>query len=225
MLKILAMHCRPNWAFIVLIMLAATPVFAKGKEPPKAPASGESREREARKACLAGDYAKGVAILSDLFLDTKQATYIFNQGRCYQQNERFDEAIRCFREYLRTSNDDPATAQKHIAECEAMQQRKNSAAAQNTAPAGPVLAVPATSALPLTSSVVPPAESGNLALISTEATRPEPAPSPMYKTWWFWTGAGALVASGVITAVLLSRGGKSDPFCSDCLGTAGVPTK
>jgi hypothetical protein len=32
-------------------------------------------------ACLSGDYTKGVAILSELFVDTKDPTYLFNQGR------------------------------------------------------------------------------------------------------------------------------------------------
>jgi hypothetical protein len=30
---------------------------------------------------------------------------------------------------------------------------------------------------------------------------------PVTKRWWFWTGAGAVVAAGVLTAVLLSSGG------------------
>ena len=44
-------------------------------------------------ACLSGDYTKGVAILSELFVDTKDPTYLFNQGRCFEQNRRYDDAI------------------------------------------------------------------------------------------------------------------------------------
>jgi hypothetical protein len=28
----------------------------------------------------------------------------------------------------------------------------------------------------------------------------------VYKRWWFWTGLGAVVAAGVVTAVVLSSG-------------------
>jgi hypothetical protein len=47
-------------------------------------AKPQSRERQAKKACLSGDYAKGVSILSDLFLETGDATYLCNQGSCYE---------------------------------------------------------------------------------------------------------------------------------------------
>jgi hypothetical protein len=83
-----------------------------------------ARERAARKACLSGDYAKGVEILSDLFIDTRDATYIFNQGRCFEQNGRCEDAITRFREYLRKAGDiSPETradTEKHIAECQAV---------------------------------------------------------------------------------------------------------
>jgi tetratricopeptide (TPR) repeat protein len=111
------------------MLLVAAPTFAR-ERPTTAPAGAEqanrqNRERDARRACLNGDYATGVALLSDLFLDFKDPVYIFNQGRCYQQNQRFDEAIARFREYLRTDTDAKALVEKHIAECEALQQKKS----------------------------------------------------------------------------------------------------
>jgi tetratricopeptide (TPR) repeat protein len=38
----------------------------------------------------------------------------------------------------------------------------------------------------------------------------EPEGTPVYATWWFWTGIGAAVAAGVVTAIVLS-GGSSNP--------------
>jgi tetratricopeptide (TPR) repeat protein len=88
-------------------------------------ASRESKERAAKRACLNGDYAKGVQLLTDLFIDTNDATYLFNQGRCYEQSNRYEAAIGRFREYLRkigreTDADkaDAVSAEKHIADCE-----------------------------------------------------------------------------------------------------------
>ena len=92
--------------------LAATPALAAGKQ---------SREHAARRACLSGDVNTGVTILSDLFIDTKDPTYIFNQGRCFEQNHRYEDAVSRFEEYLRVPEghldaDDRAAAEKHIAE-------------------------------------------------------------------------------------------------------------
>lgn len=112
---------RPGVAAVaaVLATLAASTALAanrKAKDP-------ETKERAARKACLNGDYAAGVAILSDLFVDSKNPTYIFNQGRCFEQNRRYEEAIARFEEYLRAGantnlkDEDKEAAEKHIADC------------------------------------------------------------------------------------------------------------
>jgi hypothetical protein len=84
-------------------------------------ASRTAREREARKACLKGDYAKGVGILADLFVETMDATYIFNQGRCFEQNRRYEDAVGRFDEFLRAAGklgaEDRAMAEEHIVDC------------------------------------------------------------------------------------------------------------
>lgn len=91
---------------------------------PSVAASRDARERAARTACLAGDYSKGIAILSELFVASNDATYIYNQGRCLEQNARYTEAIARFQEYLnvgrRLSERDKAETAKHIAFCETM---------------------------------------------------------------------------------------------------------
>jgi hypothetical protein len=65
-----------------------------------------------------------VAILAELFVDTRDATYVYNQARCFEQNGRFQQASDRFREYLRIaanlSAEDKASVQKHIADCEAL---------------------------------------------------------------------------------------------------------
>jgi Flp pilus assembly protein TadD len=85
-------------------------------------ASKEAKERAARKACLTGDPTSGVGILADLFIDTHNTTYLFNQGRCLEQNRRYEDAISRFREYLMKAKDldaeEKADTQKHIAACE-----------------------------------------------------------------------------------------------------------
>jgi hypothetical protein len=83
-----------------------------------------SKERAAKKACLNGDPTKGVQLLTDLYVDTNDPTYIFNQGRCFEQNNQYESAINRFREFLRKSPDsdvdDKARAEKHIRDCQAI---------------------------------------------------------------------------------------------------------
>jgi hypothetical protein len=54
--------------------------------------------------------------------------------------------------------------------------------------------------------------------------RPERSESadegPFYQRWWFWTGAVAVVAGGIATAVLLGR----DRYTKDgSIGTLSAP--
>lgn len=85
-------------------------------------ASRQSRERAAKKACLTGDPVKGVEILADLFIETNDLAFIFNQGRCFEQNRRYEDAIGRFREFLikgpKMKADEKAEAERHIAACE-----------------------------------------------------------------------------------------------------------
>ena len=48
---------------------------------------------------------------------------------------------------------------------------------------------------------------------------PEPAKTghPVYERWWFWTGVGAVVIAGAVTAIVLTR--HSGGVCSG----AGYP--
>jgi hypothetical protein len=103
-------------AALLSLLLAATPALG---------ANRQAQEKAARKACLSGDYAKGVSILADLFVNSRDPIYLFNQGRCFEQNIQYREAIGRFEEYLRmgeTATLDPsdrAAAEKHIADCKA----------------------------------------------------------------------------------------------------------
>jgi tetratricopeptide (TPR) repeat protein len=101
-------------------------LLAKQDASGSAAGAGESREakeRAARKACQSNDLAQGIQLLSQLYLDTNDPTYLYNQGRCYEQNSVCDEAITRFREYLQKTPDgtegDRADVAKRIGDCEA----------------------------------------------------------------------------------------------------------
>ncbi len=135
---------------VVSAFLAAGPALA---------GSRQAQEKVAREACLNGNYTEGVAILSKLFVETKDATYIFNQGRCFEQNRRYEDAIARFQEFLRAGRkkldaNEKAEAEQHIEDCKQMlaQERASSTAASTPQPvvAPPSIAPPAAQPLPPT---------------------------------------------------------------------------
>jgi hypothetical protein len=95
---------------------------------PAQAASRDAKERAAKRSCLNGDSVKGVQILTELYISSDDPVYLYNQGRCYEQNNRYEEAIGRFREYLRKSRAsdkaDSESARKHIADCETLLGRK-----------------------------------------------------------------------------------------------------
>ncbi len=172
------------------------------------PAAGqEVSERAARKACMSGDYQKGVDILSDLFINTRDPAHIYNQGRCYEQNGRCEEAVNRFREYLRTAKnptvEEKLDTEKHIRDCQGLlgqQKAPNQVGVE--APAATVAASP-TAPVERTAAAVP---------AGADVTAPAPPPAASGgSTWWIWAGVGAVVVAGAVTAILLAtRSGGSD---------------
>ena len=98
----------------------------------------ESRARAAQRACLTGDPAKGVEILTDLYLDTHDPTHIYNQGRCFEMNRLYEDAIGRFREYMvkarKLTKEEKADTEKHIATCQSYLQSQKPEASQTPAP-------------------------------------------------------------------------------------------
>jgi tetratricopeptide (TPR) repeat protein len=159
------------------------------------PALGSNRraqEKAARKACLTGDYDKGVAILADLFVETRQPVYLYNQGRCFEQNRRYEEAIARFEEYLRTGettalkSDDRAAAEKHIADCRS-HLPEDSSKAQAAAP--PSFVPPPPSAAPIPEPAPTPEPAAEL----VEQPKPQPEPPK---------GRSGLLTAGIIVGAI-----------------------
>jgi hypothetical protein len=73
----------------------------------RAAAEEDPRPRQALTACAGGEATKGIAILADLYAETRNPAFVFNQGRCYQQNGQLERAADRFREYLRVGKAEP----------------------------------------------------------------------------------------------------------------------
>ena len=178
---------------VIPLLLAAAPAAA---------ASRQAQERAARKACLNGEYAKGVAILSDLFVDTKDPTYIYNQGRCFEQNRRYEDAVARFDEYLRAAQEqlkpeDKAAAEKHRSDC-----KEKLAEERGPLPTQPAPQVPTPAAAPPLLPTPKPEPSPEPSTSIVVAPAPQPAPAR--------GRSGGLLAAGIITGsvgVLAVAGG------------------
>jgi len=185
-------HLRVTTFAVISLLLVSAPAAA---------ASRQSRERLARKACLTGDYAKGVDILSDLFVDTRDPTYIFNQGRCLQQNRRYEDAIARFEEYLRAPDamlgpEDRAAAEKQIAECKSKLPKDR--------PDSPIQPAPQPQTLP---EPPPTAEPVAPDPVIAVAAQPTPQPVEGRRRWGLVTAGiitGVVGAAGVVTGVVFN---------------------
>jgi hypothetical protein len=94
---------------VLAALLAASPIVPAGPAQ-AAPRPREQLEADARRACAAGRVDEGIEILADLFASHGHPNYIYNQGRCFQENGKPEQAISRFREYLRVATDAPAAA-------------------------------------------------------------------------------------------------------------------
>ncbi len=182
---------RHRWFGVLLVLpllLVATTSSASS--------SRQAKERAARKACLNGDYAKGVSLLSDLFLDTRDPTYIFNQGRCFEQNRRYEDAVARFEEYLRAADNprldeaDKAAAEKHIADCKEI-------LAQQSGKALAPVASPPVAPPPVALTPSPPAQPDSSTAIVIAQSSPQRSDGARWRTAGIITasaGAAALIA-------------------------------
>jgi hypothetical protein len=187
---------------------------------PSAQAASEaSLERAAKKACLAGDATKGVAILAELYVRTEDPIFIFNQGRCFEQNGKYEEAILRFREYLVKKQDageasDPA-AEKHIANCQALldsQRQKDRPVPSPALPApspAPAVLVPAVSPPPVAASSEMVASTGGMpGSVQPDLTQSRTERSPPSSPGAGLRIAGVAVAAvgvaGIVTGVVLN---------------------
>ena len=144
---------------------------------PALAASEQAQERVARKACLSGDYAKGVDILADLFVATKDLNFIFNQGRCFEQNRRYEDAIGRFREYLLAGSEkldqkDKSAAEQHIAKCNEMLAQDR---ASSTTPTAPQALAPTPPPVVASTPALAPTPEPSTLVVTQPATQPAPA--------------------------------------------------
>ena len=146
------------------------------------------------------EYAEALKEFKDAYRFVHDPVLLFNIAQCHWKLGQNQEALDFYRNYLRRAPDAPnrPEVEKRVQEIE-----RDTQAAAKAPPAPPSVAAHAPAAPP-TLTVAPPQEP---AASDSEAR-------PVYRRWWFWTGAAVLVVGAVATAVALSRRGE----IGDCHG-------
>jgi tetratricopeptide (TPR) repeat protein len=193
----------------------------------------DAKKRAAKTACLAGDYGKGVALLAEIYVDTNNPIYLFNQGRCFQQNGRYEEAVTRFREYQRKNADaggahDPE-AEKQIAECLSLLDAQKAAEAKQEAKAWEAVGEQSGAAATGPAPPFAGTPAGGAAAGTTGGGPPAPAADTSWpiqkKLGYIAAGIGVVSLGASLTAYLMGKSylDKSSRLgCSDvqCVGEA-----
>ncbi len=186
-----------------------------------AAASGSTGEKQARELFQRAEKSFNLGQFADALADYQAAyeakplpAFLFNIAQCYRNMQNYERARFFFRRYLAL---DPRTTNRHLVEdliAEMTQRARHDDRHDRRPSAGrdpprrrrSSHRPPAAASAPL---LAPPAAARARARAragrSRATRRPRRRPSPIYKRWWFWTGAGAVVAAGVAVAFLALR--------------------
>jgi hypothetical protein len=176
----------------IVFYLVTFAVLAGGANLANAAGTREqAREKAAKKACLTGDFQKGVEILADLYISTGDPNYLYNQARCFEVSHRCVDSIDRFREYLRKSphlsQDDKLGVEKHISDCKAQMAEQ---AVSQPVPSAPAPPAPVT---PVQAQVSPPA----VDVVAAASPAPLASGGSGLRMAGMITGAAGIVALGV----------------------------
>jgi len=174
------------------------------------------------------------------YLTRPDPSFLYNIGQCYKRLGMPVQAREFFREYLKkAARDDRNRAQAgaRLRELETEADGTTNPPPASTARTAPVSDGDMSGAeqQPRNSSVkrsaLPPAAGPTEPMatpaagldFSNSGTVPvEPSPTPYYRTWWFWTGVGAVVAASVVTAVVWPKNNGQLSVSGTTLGTRTV---
>jgi tetratricopeptide (TPR) repeat protein len=158
-----------------------------------------------------GSYEEAARAYEESYRQVQDPVLLFNLGQSWRLAGNPEKALIAYRSYLRTAPADApnrAQVERRIPELEALIARTRSAQAPPTGPRAPASAAPTR---PMVPRAPPPEPRSAPAFVPSVGARPDVehdgSPGALHR-WWFWAGAGALVAGAVVAGVLLSsRGG------------------
>jgi tetratricopeptide (TPR) repeat protein len=181
------------------MVLAIAPSIANAQSPPPAQdlASARAHFERGQRLFKVSRYREALEEFKEAYLIKPDPSFLYNIAQCHRLLGERADAIMFYRRYLEAApqSRNRPEVEKRIADLE----EANRPAASITPPPAAVAPPPPPPAAP----------SAPEAAVTGQAAAPEER--PVYQRWWFWTGVGAAVAAGVVTAVLLS--GSSPSGC------------
>ncbi|MCG8420349.1 MAG: tetratricopeptide repeat protein [Proteobacteria bacterium] len=171
----------PKLATILAILVAITATsVARAQSQPDADATAQAREHfeRAERLFSIGKFEQAAARYEAAYDAAQLPEFLFNIGQCYRQLQRYDQAIFAYQKYLQEKPDalNREYVERTIAELE---QKRDLEASRR---------------LRLTEPLADPSDD-----------RPQPVPAkPVYKRWWFITGA-VVLAGAVTTGIAITR--------------------
>jgi hypothetical protein len=197
----------------------------------------------ATRLCDLREYSKALDEYKAAYLARPDPAFLFNIGQCFRKLGNTASALDFYQQYLKkTPDEDPNRAQAeariHDIEIERasdddpfarpdematrLPEPKAAPAPLHELPSPPQeVSASALVPLPAVPAVLPPPAAIRPARLDLTASQPrdEDVSPPIYRTWWFWTGVGAVVVAGTVTAILLAKGGNEPNTASTTLGT------
>lgn len=211
----------------VFVLLAVVTAAAPLRAAPKNDDAGTLAKQYFKEATTAydlGDFPKAIEKYKKAYEVKNDPVFLYNIAQAYRLSNNFQQAIFFYKSYLRNNaaaaNQAEVEARIKDLEAQLAKQRESATAP----PVGPV--TPPTgeeppndedeegsTAIPSPDKVAEGTDTGT----SDSPPSDRPAGKPIYKKWWFWGGIGAVVATGVIIAVVASSdsGGPPDTALGD----------
>jgi tetratricopeptide (TPR) repeat protein len=205
---------------VVLLVGLAGPARAADE---KARAEARAHYEKATGAYALGRYADAATEFEAAFVLKPDPAILYNAAQAYRLAGKKDRALELYRSYRRVYGrraEHATDVDKHIVELEkAIESERHASSAESTdlatfeggpAPAGTPMPPPRVTAPPPAAPPPATAAAPSAALVAQPAPVTSDEEAPIYKRWWFWAGAGAIVAGAVVAGVLLSSGGSPD---------------
>ena len=213
---------RGRIAFVAACMVAmlARPALGQADK-----ATAKAHFEAATRLYDVQEFAKALEEYKAAYLAKPDPVFLFNIGQCYRKLGKREKAIEFYRNFLKKAPaDDPnrPTVESRLRETES----GVGAEAVPPPPIQPAVEPAAAPPVPPPLSAIPEpqvaSEPAGVDLSSSPSATAEDPRTPVYRTWWFWTGVGAVVVGGAITAVILATRGSSTNTANADLGTRTV---
>ena len=221
---------------LLAVLLIARPAAAA---PPTPDEKAKAREHY-QKGLVHYDikeFAEALAEFKNAYRVVQDPAFLFNIAQCYRKLGQDVEALDYYRNYARRFPNAPNRGEvdRRIQEIEHELEAKRASNPPTTpekkpetrpinnnstvTPIAPPPAAPNGSAS-VPPPLPPPGDSSQTLVTTTKASGESNA-SPFYTRWWFWTGVGAVIVTGVLVGALATRGEVGDCHGIDPCRTVG----